>query len=141
VSPDAPVRPPNLYGASKVWGEALARFYADTRGLSCICLRLGWVKSADDSEIRSNKLWLKHVLTHGDLAKLIVAGIEAPAVLRFGIFHGISNNRRKQFDISDARQRLGYTPEDDAFKIAKMPAGRGRRSRWQHVMSRLKEHI
>ena len=45
VHPNMPVRPANLYGATKVWGEALARFYADQKGLSCICLRFGWVQA------------------------------------------------------------------------------------------------
>ncbi len=37
---DRPVYPLNVYGATKCWGEALARVYAD-QGLSCICVRLG----------------------------------------------------------------------------------------------------
>jgi nucleoside-diphosphate-sugar epimerase len=42
-----PVRPMNLYASSKVWGEALARVYADVHGLSCLCIRIGWVVGAD----------------------------------------------------------------------------------------------
>ncbi len=41
VHTSMPVRPLNLYGASKAWGEAVACFYADQRGLSSICLRFG----------------------------------------------------------------------------------------------------
>ena len=40
VSCDSPVDPASVYGATKCWGEALGRFYAQ-RGLSCICVRLG----------------------------------------------------------------------------------------------------
>ena len=58
------------------------------------------------------------MLTYHDLAKLVVGSIEAPDALRFGIFHGVSNNRWKRLDISDARERLGYEPEDDAFVLA-----------------------
>jgi len=133
VRADMAVRPPNLYGASKVWGEALARFYADTKGLSCICLRLGWLKSPDDKKIRPNKPWLKHVLTYDDLTRLVIASIEASADLRFGIFHGLSNNRHKRFDISDARKILGYEPRDDAFSIADARIGEQRHFRWKHV--------
>ena len=42
-----PTRPLNYYACSKVFGEALAHMYAHTHGLSCICLRIGWV-TADD---------------------------------------------------------------------------------------------
>ena len=34
------VRPGNVYGATKVWGEALGRYYSDAHGLSVVCLRL-----------------------------------------------------------------------------------------------------
>ena len=37
---EVPVYPTNIYGASKCWGEALGRVYADQHGLSCICVRL-----------------------------------------------------------------------------------------------------
>ena len=44
---ETPVRPSGLYGASKVWGEALGRHYADAYGMSVICLRIGRVKAED----------------------------------------------------------------------------------------------
>jgi nucleoside-diphosphate-sugar epimerase len=113
-----PVRPLNLYGATKCWGEAVACFYADQLDLSAICLRFGWVQSRDSELIGPNHPYLDILLTYHDLAKLVVASIEAPDDLRFGIFHGVSNNRWKRLDISDARERLGYEPEDDAFVLA-----------------------
>lgn len=118
VHTDMPVRPLNLYGATKCWGEAVACFYADELGISAICLRFGWVQSRDSELIRPDHPYLDIMLTYHDLAKLVVASIEAPDDLRFGIFHGVSNNRWKRLDISDARERLGYEPEDDAFVLA-----------------------
>ena len=44
-------------------------------------------------------------------------GIEARDV-RFGIYYGISGNRRAYWDLTNARQDLGYTPEDDAERFA-----------------------
>jgi hypothetical protein len=49
---------------------------------------------------------------------LVQASIEAPESVRYGVFHGLSNNRWKRFDISDARSVLGYEPQDDAFLLA-----------------------
>jgi nucleoside-diphosphate-sugar epimerase len=118
VHASMPVRPPNLYGATKAWGEALARFYADQRELSMLCLRFGWVIGPDEAELRPDHPNLSMALTYADLTRLVVAGIEAPADLRFGIFHGVSNNRWKRLDISDAREVLGYAPQDDAFALA-----------------------
>ncbi len=118
VQTQMPVRPGNLYGATKAWGEAVACFYADQRGLSAICLRFGWVLQRDSKQLMPGQRHLDMVLTYQDLAKLVVASIEAPEELRFGVFHGVSNNRWKRLDITDARKLLGYEPEDDAFELA-----------------------
>ena len=118
VRTDMPVRPLNLYGASKAWGEAVAYFYADQRGLSAICLRFGWVIDRHSDLIRPDHPYLDIALTYEDLTRLVVASIDAPDSLRFGVFHGVSNNRWKRLDISDARAILGYAPEDDAFELA-----------------------
>jgi hypothetical protein len=64
------------------------------------------------------------ILTYEDLAKLVAASIDAPDDLRFGVFHGVSNNRWNRLDISDARQQLGYEPQDDAFAIVAERQGR-----------------
>ncbi len=115
-----PPRPLNLYGATKVWGEAVASFYADQRGLSAICLRFGWVASRKDLEwpgLRERPQMLSMTLTYEDLARLVAASIDAPDHLRFGIYHGVSNNRWKRLDITDARRELGYEPQDDAFEL------------------------
>jgi nucleoside-diphosphate-sugar epimerase len=113
-----PVRPLNLYGASKAWGEAVACFYADQKNISAICLRFGWVVERESKHIRLDHPYLDIALTYHDLARLVAASIDAPDELRFGVFHGVSNNRWKRLDISDARRLLGYEPEDDAFAIA-----------------------
>jgi nucleoside-diphosphate-sugar epimerase len=113
-----PVRPANLYGATKAWGEAVACFYADQRGLSAICLRFGWVIARDSPLLKTQRDLLDIALTYEDLARLVQASIDAPDSLRFGVFHGVSNNRWKRLDIGDARQLLGYAPQDDAFELA-----------------------
>src|SRR5229473_1713238 len=44
---ESPMRPNGLYGCSKVWGEALARHFADTTAMSMVCLRIGHVSAGD----------------------------------------------------------------------------------------------
>lgn len=118
ILPEMPVSPVSLYGATKAWGEAVAAFYARQKNLSAICLRIGWVMPRNDRRIVPGFPRLDIVLTHEDLIRLITASIDAPDDLRFGIFHGISNNRRKRLDISSARELLRYEPQDDAFELA-----------------------
>jgi nucleoside-diphosphate-sugar epimerase len=122
VTPDMPVSPPNLYGATKAWGEALGRFYADQNGLSVICLRLGWVTDKDNKRLIPDFPLLDIALTYDDLLRLFDACMAATSV-RFGLFHGISDNRFKRLDISDTRQVLGYEPQDDAYVLAGVVSG------------------
>jgi nucleoside-diphosphate-sugar epimerase len=122
VKTDMPVAPPNLYGATKAWGEALGRFYADQKGLSVICLRLGWVTTKDNSRLRPDFPLLDIALTYDDLLRLFDACLAATSV-RFGLFHGISDNRFKRLDISDTRHVLGYEPRDDAYVLAGVVSG------------------
>jgi NAD+ dependent glucose-6-phosphate dehydrogenase len=118
VRTDMPVAPGNLYGASKAWGEAAAYHYAHTHGLSCICLRFGWVCTREQASQQRNPYLLEVALTLEDLALLVESALHAPAELRFGVFHGVSDNRFKRLDITDTRERLGYAPRDDAFALA-----------------------
>ena len=56
---DQPPRPDGLYGASKVWGEALGRMYVDKFGLEVVCLRIGSFQPRP-RERRELATWLSH---------------------------------------------------------------------------------
>ena len=108
---ESPVRPSGLYGASKVWGEALGRHYADAHGLSVICLRIGRVKAEDrPSGPRDRSVWC----SQRDIVRMIVACIEAPPTVRFDVFFVVSNNRWSYRDVEHARRVVGWTPLDSA---------------------------
>jgi nucleoside-diphosphate-sugar epimerase len=108
---DSPVRPAGLYGASKVWGEALGRHYSDAYGMSVICLRIGRVKEEDrPTGPRDRSVWC----SQRDVARMIVACIEAPASVRFDTFFVVSDNRWNYRDLGHARAVLGWTPLDRA---------------------------
>jgi nucleoside-diphosphate-sugar epimerase len=117
VHTDMLTRPGNLYGATKVWGEAVARVYADQKGLSCLCLRFGGVGSRDNARRLTDPIFPPMYLTYEDITHLITVCIDAPDDLRYGIFNGVSNNRYKKLDITNAREILGYNPQDDAFEL------------------------
>ena len=111
IRPEQPVRPDGYYGASKAFGEALARFYADAFGMTMICLRIGWVLEQPHDE-QGLRMWL----SPRDLGQLVRCSLEAP--VRFGLYYGLSNNRRAQWEIANARRELGYHPEDDSEAFA-----------------------
>ena len=103
--------PSGTYGASKAWGEALGRHYADAHGISVLCVRIGLV-SQDDRAAgpRAASVYL----SHRDVAQVLHRCIDAPADLRFDIFLATSNNRWSYRDLGHTREVLGYEPEDSA---------------------------
>ncbi len=108
---ESPLRPTGLYGCSKVWGEALARHFADTTPLSILCLRIGRVTEADrPTTPREFSVWC----SQRDVARLLEACIEAPETLKFDIFYGVSDNRWSYRDMEHVRDVLGFVPEDRA---------------------------
>ena len=108
---ESPLRPGGLYGATKVWGEALARVYSDTHGMSMICLRIGRVRAEDKPMApREFSVWC----SLRDIVRMLEACIEAPARVRFDVFYVVSANRWSYRDLEHARAVLGWTPLDRA---------------------------
>jgi len=108
---EAPLRPSGLYGATKVWGEALARVYADTHGMSMICLRIGRVRAEDKPMAeREFAVWC----SQRDIVRMLEACIEAPERVRYDVFYVVSANRWSYRDLEHARAVLGWTPLDRA---------------------------
>ncbi len=104
-------RPTTLYAASKVWGEALGSYYAEVHGLSCLCLRVGWVVAENRPRPHYGySAWC----SHRDICQLVQRCLEAPPELKFDIFYGFSNNRYAFADLEHTRQVLGYEPQDSA---------------------------
>lgn len=113
LADDAPSRPGNLYGASKVFGEGVLSAFA-TRGLSGIAIRIGaydapWYYEDTDDNVAAAYLSAR------DMNQLLVRAIEAPQVT-YAVVAAISNNRQKRFDLHLTRALLGYTPQDDGFQ-------------------------
>jgi uronate dehydrogenase len=105
-------RPDGLYGASKVYGEALGRMYADKFGLEFVALRIGTF-----DERPPNRRALHTWLSHGDAVRLVEAALTAPDV-GFTIVYGASANTRRWWPLDDAAKRIGFEPQDDAEDYA-----------------------
>ncbi len=110
-TPESPVRPDGVYGAGKAFGEALGRFYSDRHGVRVICLRVANFNGEDVPGQRYEP-GCSRWLSPRDLAQLVRRSIESSHV-PFGIFYGVSAGCEKKWDLTNAREMLGYTPEDD----------------------------
>lgn len=111
---DSPVRPANMYGVSKCFGEAVAACFAGS-GLSSIAIRIGAYENEDLKRHPTADLMATYV-SRRDLNQLIGRCLDV-ADVPFAIVHGLSDNRFKRMDLSSTRDLLGYAPEDDAFRL------------------------
>ncbi len=111
VKTSEPVNPGDLYGVSKCFGEALGRYMANQEGISVIALRIGAFQpesSAEQPDLGMMHGWV----SQRDLIQLMEKCIDVENV-RFAVLHALSENTFKRLDISDARELVGYAPEDN----------------------------
>ena len=105
------IRPEALYGASKVWGEALGRHFSDDYDMSVICVRIGSVRKENRPlSVRENAIYLGH----SDICQMLQLCIEADQNINYDVFFAVSDNKWNYRDISHAREVLGYIPKDSA---------------------------
>ena len=114
---DLPPQPDTLYGVSKVFAEALGRYYVDRYGMQVACLRIGTFAQRPP-DVRALSTWL----SPADCARLVDACLRSPA-LGYAIVWGVSANTRRTWSLA-AGKALGYVPVDDAERFADdVPAG------------------
>ena len=117
VRADMPVRPKNLYGVSKAFGEALAAYFAYQERLEAVAVRIGAFEYPSEWN-RMGARDLSAWASPRDVCVLLTQCIEVDlGGDQFLIAHGISDNRFKRLDLTETRARLGYAPEEDAFKV------------------------
>ena len=105
------VRPGRTYGAAKVWGEALGRYFSDAYGISVVCVRIGRVRP-EDRPLGARDFSV--YLSHRDVVDFLHRCIEAPDDLRYDIFFATSNNKWGYRDLEHPRRVLGFEPQDSA---------------------------
>lgn len=103
----APLRPDSLYGVSKCFGEALARYYFDKFGLESAIVRIG----SCFPEPRDHRM-LATWLSPDDFVAL-VERVFTVARLGCPVIYGASANAESWWDNRDVAY-LGWRPQDDA---------------------------
>jgi nucleoside-diphosphate-sugar epimerase len=115
IKVNMPVRPKNLYGVSKCFGEALAAYFAFNEGLPGIVLRIGAYRLPKENK-RISPTEQDAFLSADDFNNLLIRCLETPNIT-FAIAHAISDNRFKRLDLTETRELLGYQPQADAFEL------------------------
>jgi nucleoside-diphosphate-sugar epimerase len=113
IKPQDPIRPDGYYGVSKAAGEAIARMYYELYDLESVCLRSGSVLMDDDptKEVRNMSTWL----SHRDLVQMVKKSLLGE--VSFAIYYGVSDNKKRFWDISNAIGEIGYQPESDSSTL------------------------
>ncbi len=112
------VKPKNIYGVSKCFGEALAAYHAYNNEISAICLRIGAYEFPKDFT-EMNARDLSAYLHPDDFNQLLVGCIEAENI-KYEVLNAISENRYKRLDITESKEKVGYRPQLDAFELFKL---------------------
>lgn len=131
------------YGTSKVITEKLCASVAElAKGeLTCVSVRVGWALTGDndprdithsgspassaqeqqlDDDARRALRWFRNMwLSNGDLGRLFSCAARADSKdwpSNAVIVNGVSNNQNMDWDLTSARQYLGYEPQDDLYQ-------------------------
>ncbi len=138
---DLPPRPDTLYGVSKVFGEALGRYYVDRYGMRVACLRIGTFEDRPVAPALAAQLALARRRRPAGRRRRC-----ARPSLEYAIVWGISANTRRTWSL-DAGRALGYEPHDDAedhlaeipdaaaASVRRLPRGRVHLRRVRHRRS------
>lgn len=142
-----PVRPDSFYATTKVFGEALGRYYVENYEYpkQFYALRIGSVREEEydhpygdvvsgfdvdasvDADENPEKLRERKVnrmkgmwQSRRDCAHMVDCCLQDNSVT-FDVFYGVSDNRRRWFDLEHARAVLGYDPQDDGDEWEEPP--------------------
>lgn len=108
VYPHTLPRGDSLYGVSKIFGEALGRYYHDEYGMEFISLRIGW--SVADPFEKDEELLRAMWLSPDDTEQIVRRAIEAD--VKFGLYYAVSDNPNRRWDMTNTTLELGYRPKD-----------------------------
>ncbi|HKM61301.1 MAG TPA: NAD(P)-dependent oxidoreductase [Acidisphaera sp.] len=114
---DCTYRPDGYYGLSKVYGEMMGRLYWHKHGVESVSVRIG-SSFPEPVDARMLATWF----SYGDLGRLALRVIQTE---RTGciIVWGTSKNTRMTWWRRDAREVLGWAPQDSADTRTKQLEG------------------
>ena len=114
---DCALMPDSFYGLSKAYGELMGQLYWNKHGVQSIAIRIG-SSFPEPTDERMLSTWL----SYADLGRLMERSVLAKDV-GCEVIWGASKNSRT-FWGKDARQKIGWAPEDSADVFANLVTGK-----------------
>ena len=118
IGADAQFLPDGFYGLSKAYGELMGRLYWFKHGVESVLVRIGSC-FPEPVNARALATWL----SYPDFSRLVVRCVVTGKV-GCCVVWGASNNKRMTWWRSDAREALGWTPQDSADPYAGQLSGK-----------------
>ncbi|MDO6800343.1 NAD-dependent epimerase/dehydratase family protein [Shimia thalassica] len=120
LNSDTPPGPVNAYGMSKLFCERAGKYFADTHGLSVICMRIGWAQWTHDNKPGPHMAmgrWGQEMwLSDRDFLSGMRAAIVAKDV-SFAALNLMSDNPGMRWDIEETKRTIPYVPQDGARAV------------------------
>jgi uronate dehydrogenase len=127
VASDAPPRPVGSYALTKQLGETICRHYAETFGMSILCLRIPKPIDPLDDGWKQRPIRPQWI-AFPDLIDAYRRALTTPGIA-FEIITVVGESSRRRWDLSKAERLLGYRPtirlEDLGFRLGDERAGGG----------------
>ena len=128
ITPDMPPRSDNWYGWAKAAYELLGFVFAtgqvDGRKLEIVQWRIGGPRDDDIDRVAPGDVKTMHralgaYLSRRDQVQQAIRMVETEDIadehgVPFLIVYGISGNTHRFWSIANAREKIGYTPQDDS---------------------------
>jgi hypothetical protein len=128
VTPEMPPRSDNWYGWAKAAYELLAFVFAtgkvDGRQLEIVQWRIGGPRDDDIDHVKPGDIPVMHralgaYLSQRDQVQQAIRMVETEDIrdargIPFQIIYGISGNTHRFWSIANAREVIGYAPQDDS---------------------------
>lgn len=111
-----PVRPVSLYGATKVLGETMGRFYHDKHGIEFVGIRIGWYHVYDSEALRTNTNARQIWLSPNDCNSLFRRAVETSDV-GFALCFATSKTSFERLSLKPAKEIFDWEPSDDVAAI------------------------
>jgi nucleoside-diphosphate-sugar epimerase len=128
VTPEMPPRSDNWYGWAKAAYELLGFVFAtgqvEGRKLEIVQWRIGGPRDDDIDHVKPGDIKAMHralgaYLSRRDQVQQAIRMVETPDIadergVPFLIVYGISGNTHRFWSLANAREKIGYAPEDDS---------------------------
>jgi uronate dehydrogenase len=116
VEPNDYPRPWTTYAATKLFGEAVGRWYHEAHGIEFVAVRIGAFQPYDSEWLRTSQGLREMWLSPKDCRGILHAAIEKPGI-GYALVFATSITEKERVSRAPAREILGYESQDNIREL------------------------